>query len=66
MKLVDLTVIIEHNSKSEPFPAKITLHDHKSSAKNYGAKIVVDTIGIKNVAQLVGDICFFILTLFCS
>ncbi|NVM01548.1 MAG: cyclase family protein [Candidatus Helarchaeota archaeon] len=37
MKLVDLTVIIEHNSKSEPFPAKITLHDHKSSAKNYGA-----------------------------
>ncbi|MHA1301646.1 MAG: cyclase family protein, partial [Candidatus Helarchaeota archaeon] len=37
MKLVDLTVVIEHNSRSEPFPAKIKLHDHKSSASRYGA-----------------------------
>ena len=36
MKLIDLTVIIEHNSKSEPFPAKIKFHDHETSAKMYG------------------------------
>ena len=37
MKLIDLTIIIEHNSKSEPFPAKIRFHNHNSSARNYGA-----------------------------
>ena len=36
MKLIDLSVIIEHNSKSESFPAKIKFHDHETSAKMYG------------------------------
>ncbi|MHA1379891.1 MAG: cyclase family protein [Candidatus Helarchaeota archaeon] len=36
MKLVDLSVVIEHNSRSEPFPAKIEFQDHQSSAVKYG------------------------------
>lgn len=37
MKLIDLTVVIEHNSKSEPVPAKIKKTDHYTAAKNYGS-----------------------------